>query len=255
MHISQPLTKQAMKTSSPWDVERSGSTVVFMIMFQVIRWDSTRKCFLHNGLETGVMHRRDRRPLTYTKSISGCSRKKLTTAPVILAAVIMLRMLTWATKMNFNYVILNTRKWHWKSLFRSRVLDSELCIYSPALQTCNEGNDPENENNGGPKLEQLKREQLEWDLPFFLCTRCNINLKEKRHFHRHMMYHLDKHNQMKNGNVSMAFICRDRGCLFCDSNSLMRNIIIHKDHEELPPKTSKTGKTLSKQNSTLSLDV
>lgn len=45
-----------------------------------------------------------------------------------------------------------------KDVFRNMALDSECCIYSPPWQNCNEGNDPENENNGGPKVEQLKRE-------------------------------------------------------------------------------------------------
>uniref|UniRef100_A0A3B4ZTV6 C2H2-type domain-containing protein n=1 Tax=Stegastes partitus TaxID=144197 RepID=A0A3B4ZTV6_9TELE len=47
-----------------------------------------------------------------------------------------------------------------------------------------------------------------------------------------MMYHLGKHNQVNSENVSQPFICRECGRLFCDSNSLMRHIIIHQDRLE-----------------------
>lgn len=47
-----------------------------------------------------------------------------------------------------------------------------------------------------------------------------------------MMYHLGQHNQVNSENVSQPFICRECGRLFCDSNSLMRHIIIHQDRLE-----------------------
>uniref|UniRef100_A0A672ZZ84 C2H2-type domain-containing protein n=1 Tax=Sphaeramia orbicularis TaxID=375764 RepID=A0A672ZZ84_9TELE len=47
-----------------------------------------------------------------------------------------------------------------------------------------------------------------------------------------MMYHLGKHNQVNSENVSQPFICRECGRLFCDSNSLMKHIIIHQDRLE-----------------------
>ncbi|XP_041861536.1 zinc finger protein 644 [Melanotaenia boesemani] len=47
-----------------------------------------------------------------------------------------------------------------------------------------------------------------------------------------MMYHLGKHNQVKSEDVSQAFICRECGRLFCDSDSLMKHIIIHQDRLE-----------------------
>ncbi|KAM8887758.1 LOW QUALITY PROTEIN: uncharacterized protein znf644b [Synchiropus picturatus] len=95
------------------------------------------------------------------------------------------------------------------------------------LQNDNERNDPEEEESIR-KVEQRKSGQLR-DPLFFGCTICNVNFRKERHFHRHMMYHLaGKHNQVKGGDISQAFICekeRESGRLFCD-NSLMRLIII-----------------------------
>ncbi|XP_071782341.2 zinc finger protein 644-like [Centroberyx gerrardi] len=115
---------------------------------------------------------------------------------------------------------------------RSTALDTEQHIYSTAEKGCNEENDPEDEDNFSAKLEQLKTEQPEQDPLFFPCTICNVNFKEKRHLHRHMMYHLDRHNQVHYENVPQPFICRECGRLFCDSNSLMKHIIIHQDRLE-----------------------
>ncbi|TDH08283.1 hypothetical protein EPR50_G00096250 [Perca flavescens] len=67
MHISQPLTKQTMKTRSRRDVERSESSSDDYDNAEVIRWDSAREGFLHNDrrLETKVMHRRHRKHNTH----------------------------------------------------------------------------------------------------------------------------------------------------------------------------------------------
>lgn len=76
---------------------------------------------------------------------------------------------------------------------------------------------------------QLKTEEL-----FSLYRILHVQFKENNtaHFHRYMMYHLDKHNQVNSENISLAFIFRECGRLFCDSHSLLIHIIIHLDRVE-----------------------
>lgn len=70
---------------------------------------------------------------------------------------------------------------------------------------------------------QLKTEEL-----FSLGLIRRIEFKENNtaHFHRYMMYHLDKHNQVNSENISQPFIFRECGRLFRDSHSLRIHIII-----------------------------
>ncbi|XP_073332490.1 uncharacterized protein znf644b [Pagrus major] len=77
MHISQPLTKQTMKTRSRRDVERSQSSLDDYDDAEVIRWDSARERFLHDDrrLETKVMHQRDMKHNTHVRSMSGSLEK------------------------------------------------------------------------------------------------------------------------------------------------------------------------------------
>uniref|UniRef100_A0A3Q1BLI2 C2H2-type domain-containing protein n=1 Tax=Amphiprion ocellaris TaxID=80972 RepID=A0A3Q1BLI2_AMPOC len=233
MHISQSLTKQTIKTRSPRDVEWSGSSSDDYDNTEVIRWDSARECFLHNDrrLETTVMHRRDRKHNTHTKSMSGClekvnnSHRRFCSGNDVENVDTGNKDESLDTQSDIKYSVMP-----FKDLSRNIALDSEH--HSTAQEGCNEENDPEDENSVSPKVEQLKAEQLEHDPLFFSCTICNVNFKEKRHFHRHMMYHLGEHNQVNSENVSQPFICRECGRLFCDSNSLMRHIIIHQDKLE-----------------------
>lgn len=67
-----------------------------------------------------------------------------------------------------------------KDLSRNIASDSEHLIFSTAREGCNEENDPENENDVSPKVEQLRREQLEQDPLFFSCKICNVNFKGKK---------------------------------------------------------------------------
>uniref|UniRef100_A0A3B4GY59 Zinc finger protein 644b n=1 Tax=Pundamilia nyererei TaxID=303518 RepID=A0A3B4GY59_9CICH len=235
MHISQPLTKQTIKTRSPRDMERSGVSLDDYDNTEVIRWDSTRKCFLHNDrrLETKVMPQRDKKHNTHTKSMLGCLEKVNNSYRHFCSGNDVESVDTGnkdeflGTQSDIKYSVMP-----FKDLSRNIALDSESHIYSTAQGGSNEENDPEDENCVSPKVEQLKAEQLERDSLFFSCTTCNVNFKEKRHFHRHMMYHLGKHNQVNSENDSQPFICGECGLLFCDSNSLMRHIIIHQDRLE-----------------------
>ncbi|KAJ8375293.1 hypothetical protein SKAU_G00058730 [Synaphobranchus kaupii] len=89
----------------------------------------------------------------------------------------------------------------------------------------------------GSKFKQLKAESStssgsEQEPSFFPCTKCNVNFKEKRHLHRHMMYHLDGHNQVRHINAPRPFICRECGRSFRDRNSLLKHMIIHQERRE-----------------------
>ncbi|XP_027146440.1 zinc finger protein 644 isoform X1 [Larimichthys crocea] len=235
MHISQPLTKQTMKTRSQRDVEWSESSSDDYDGGEIIRWDSARECFLHNDrrLETKAMPQRDMKHNTHVKSMSGsldkvnnslnhfcfCSGNDVENVDIADKDD------SLGTQSDTEYSVVP-----FKDLSRNTASDSEHYIYSTAQEGCNEENDPE--DNFSPKVEQLKTEQVEQDPLFFSCTICSVNFKEKIHFHRHMMYHLGKHNQVNSATVSQPFICRECGRLFCDSNSLMSHIIIHQDRLE-----------------------
>ncbi|KAI1889364.1 hypothetical protein AGOR_G00178490 [Albula goreensis] len=89
----------------------------------------------------------------------------------------------------------------------------------------------------GGKLKQLKAEPStgpgsEQEPSFFPCTKCNVNFKEKAHLHRHMMYHLDGHNQVRHVNAPRPFICRECGRSFRDRGSLLKHMIIHQERRE-----------------------
>ncbi|XP_029285983.1 zinc finger protein 644 [Cottoperca gobio] len=241
MHISQPSTKQTMKTRSRRDVEWSESSSDDYDDAEVIRWDSARECYLHNDrrLETEVMHQRDSKHNTHVKSMSDSLEKVnnslnhtyrrfcFCTSNDVRNVDIANKDDSSGTQSDIKYSVVPL-----KDLSTNTASDSEHHIYSTAQEGCNEGNDPEDEDNFSSKVEQLKTEQVEQEPLFFSCTICNVHFKEKRHFHRHMMYHLGKHNQVNSENVSQPFICRECGRLFCDSNSLMRHIIIHQDRLE-----------------------
>lgn len=80
----------------------------------------------------------------------------------------------------------------------------------------------------------LKRELetgLESEHAFFQCTKCNVNFKEKRHLHRHMMYHLEWHNQIGQVNIR-PFICKECGRSFCEHSSLQKHMLIHQVRRE-----------------------
>ncbi|XP_041646630.1 zinc finger protein 644 [Cheilinus undulatus] len=242
MHISQPLTKQTMKTRSRRDAEWSESSSDDYDDAEVIRWDSGRERFLHidRRLETKVMHQRDRKHNTHVEIMSGstekvnnslnhtCTQRFCACGRNDVENVdIENKDDSLGTQSNIKYSIVPL-----KDLSRSTASDSEHCIYSSAQEGSNEENDPEDEDSFSPKVEQIKTEQVEQDPLFFSCTKCNVNYKEKRHFHRHMMYHLGKNNQVNREDVSQPFICRECGRLFCDSNSLLRHIVIHQDRLE-----------------------
>ncbi|XP_034738190.1 zinc finger protein 644 [Etheostoma cragini] len=240
MHISKPLTKQTMKTRSQRDVEQSESSSDDYDDAEVIGWNSARES-LHNDrrMETKAMHQRRGKHNTHVKTMSGSLEKvnhslNHTYRPFSYCSVNRVRNVdivnkdeSLGTQSDIRYSDVPL-----KDLSRNIASDSEDHIHSTVQESCNEETDPEDEDNCSSKVEQLKQEQVEHNPLFFSCTICNVNFKEKRHFHKHMMYHLGKHNQVNSENVSQPFICRECGCRFCDSNSLMRHIIIHQDRLE-----------------------
>uniref|UniRef100_A0A8C7Q1J3 Zinc finger protein 644b n=1 Tax=Oncorhynchus mykiss TaxID=8022 RepID=A0A8C7Q1J3_ONCMY len=84
------------------------------------------------------------------------------------------------------------------------------------------------------KPKQLKTKQSEQEPSFFPCTMCNVNFKEKRHLHRHVMYHLDgqNHQVRHHEKVPRPFICRECGRSFRDRSSLLKHMIIHQERRE-----------------------
>ncbi|XP_022614897.1 zinc finger protein 644-like [Seriola dumerili] len=236
MHISQPRTKKTIETGSGRGVEWPENSSDDCDDVEVISWDSSRESFLHTDrrLETRVIHQRDRRHNTHVKSMAGSlekvnnslnhTRRRCCSGNDVENVDIAGKADSLDTQCGNKYSVVP-----FKDL---PALNSEHHINRAAQEGCNEENDPEDEDNFSPKVEQSTTKQLERDPSFFSCTICNVNFKEKRHFHRHMMYHLGKHNQVNSENVSQTFICRECGRLFCDSNSLMRHIIIHQDRLE-----------------------
>ncbi|XP_029942753.1 zinc finger protein 644-like [Salarias fasciatus] len=225
-HISQPLTKQTIKTSSRWDVEYSGSPSDDYDNAKANGGDSARGCVLHHDRrpETDVMHQGD--DGHGSKGTADCREKHnfSTHAGNVDSGN---KDESVRIQADIKYAVMPFR-----DLSRNIASDCVCRIYSTAQEGCNEENDPEDESNVSPKVEQLETEQLERDPLFFSCTICNVNFKEKRHFHRHMMYHLGQHNQVNSEKLSQPFVCRQCGRLFCDSGSLVRHIVIHRDRLE-----------------------
>ncbi|XP_076846568.1 zinc finger protein 644 isoform X2 [Brachyhypopomus gauderio] len=89
-------------------------------------------------------------------------------------------------------------------------------------------------SSGGKPAPSKRRPETATDPEpsFFQCTKCNVNFKEKRHLHRHMMYHLERHNQVGQGSRQRTFICRECGRSFCERSSLQKHMLIHQARRE-----------------------
>ncbi|XP_030646934.1 zinc finger protein 644 [Chanos chanos] len=86
---------------------------------------------------------------------------------------------------------------------------------------------------GKPELIKTKSTSCSKQEPsFFPCTKCNVKFNEKRHLHRHMMYHLDGNNQARLENTPRPFICRECGRSFRDRSSLQKHMVIHQARRE-----------------------
>ncbi|XP_051026755.1 zinc finger protein 644 isoform X2 [Acomys russatus] len=67
---------------------------------------------------------------------------------------------------------------------------------------------------------------------FYPCTKCNVNFREKKHLHRHMMYHLDGSSHFRHLDVPRPYACRECGRTFRDRNSLLKHMIIHQERRQ-----------------------
>uniref|UniRef100_A0A671K7V3 Zinc finger protein 644-like n=1 Tax=Sinocyclocheilus anshuiensis TaxID=1608454 RepID=A0A671K7V3_9TELE len=107
-------------------------------------------------------------------------------------------------------------------------------ISSEKEERCDEGSSiVETNTYMGEKSARLKTEtKTGEEQSFFPCSKCNGNFKEKRHLHRHMMYHLDRNNKVRQEDIPRPFICRECGRSFRDLTSLQRHMIIHQVRRE-----------------------
>ncbi|XP_010014823.1 PREDICTED: zinc finger protein 644 isoform X1 [Nestor notabilis] len=107
-------------------------------------------------------------------------------------------------------------------------------IYSPT-SNCAEDTSPVHTSTFLTSTLQNKCEQDDSESPstfstdepsFYPCTKCNVNFREKKHLHRHMMYHLDGNSHFRHLNVPSC------GRTFRDRNSLLKHMIIHQERRQ-----------------------
>ncbi|XP_028941181.1 zinc finger protein 644 isoform X3 [Antrostomus carolinensis] len=113
-------------------------------------------------------------------------------------------------------------------------------IYSPS-SNCAEDTSPVHTSTFLSNTLQNKCEQNDSEPPstfstdepsFYPCTKCNVNFREKKHLHRHMMYHLDGNSHFRHLNVPRPYACRECGRTFRDRNSLLKHMIIHQERRQ-----------------------
>ncbi|XP_021259857.1 zinc finger protein 644 isoform X3 [Numida meleagris] len=113
-------------------------------------------------------------------------------------------------------------------------------IYSPT-GSCAEDASPVHSSTFLSNTLKSKCEQNDSESPstfstdepsFYPCTKCNVNFREKKHLHRHMMYHLDGNSHFRHLNVPRPYACRECGRTFRDRNSLLKHMIIHQERRQ-----------------------
>ncbi|XP_009643801.1 zinc finger protein 644 isoform X2 [Egretta garzetta] len=113
-------------------------------------------------------------------------------------------------------------------------------IYSPT-SNCAEDTSPVHTSTFLSDTLKNKCEQNDSESPstfstdepsFYPCTKCNVNFREKKHLHRHMMYHLDGNSHFRHLNVPRPYACRECGRTFRDRNSLLKHMIIHQERRQ-----------------------
>ncbi|MBN3277792.1 ZN644 protein, partial [Polyodon spathula] len=113
-------------------------------------------------------------------------------------------------------------------------------IFSSPAKKCRDGNNTVKTDKFpfvGNKFSKKKTAPspvlgAEQEPSFYPCTKCNVNFKEKKHLHRHMMYHLDGSTQFRHVDVPRPFICKECGRSFRDRNSLLKHMVIHQERRE-----------------------
>ncbi|KAM6124308.1 zinc finger protein 644 isoform 6-T7 [Pterocles gutturalis] len=113
-------------------------------------------------------------------------------------------------------------------------------VYSPT-SNCAEDTSPVHTSTFFSNTLKNKCEQNDSESPstfstdepsFYPCTKCNVNFREKKHLHRHMMYHLDGNSHFRHLNVPRPYACRECGRTFRDRNSLLKHMIIHQERRQ-----------------------
>ncbi|XP_030061501.1 zinc finger protein 644 [Microcaecilia unicolor] len=110
-------------------------------------------------------------------------------------------------------------------------------MYSPS-STFSDGTSPVHIDAFFPnKSEDIDSESpstfsTEQEPAFYPCTKCNVNFREKKHLHRHMMHHLDGNSHFRHLNVPRPYACRECGRTFRDRNSLLKHMIIHQERRQ-----------------------
>ncbi|XP_075012367.1 zinc finger protein 644 isoform X3 [Calonectris borealis] len=119
-------------------------------------------------------------------------------------------------------------------------VDIQQLIYSPT-SNCAEDTSPVHTSTFLSNTLKNKCEQNDSESPstfstdepsFYPCTKCNVNFREKKHLHRHMMYHLDGNSHFRHLNVPRPYACRECGRTFRDRNSLLKHMIIHQERRQ-----------------------
>ncbi|XP_046905931.1 zinc finger protein 644 isoform X2 [Hypomesus transpacificus] len=105
--------------------------------------------------------------------------------------------------------------------------------FKSAVAAAYKGCDKDNQDDiGSTKPKKLKKDPSEQEPPCFPFTKRSVHIKEQRHLHKHMIYHLDVRNQVRQENVPRPFICRECGRSFRDHSSLSKHMIIHQERRE-----------------------
>ncbi|XP_040926366.1 zinc finger protein 644 isoform X2 [Betta splendens] len=226
MHLSQPQRKRTIKTTSRQGVGWSERSSRDYQDAEVIRWDSAGEDVLHgdSGLETEGRHQRSNALMENTP---GCVEKVKSNLNHLNAL--------FCTGNDDETVDAANRE---SSLGPQADLKHSVALFkhlsrnnvSAAHKGLHEPNGPEDEDSVGPKVEATEPPLL------FSCTTCRVQFKDKRH----MMHHLSRHYQLNSRRESQPFTCRECGRLFCDSYSLSKHIIIHRDR--LQRRTCSSGR-------------
>lgn len=196
LRLGRPPRKRTIKTGSQRGAEWSGSASRRRRDAEAVGWDAASE----GGPETEGMHRRDNAHAENTPGRLGKVKSNLNHINALFCSGNDDETVDTKANKDDEQADAKHRLALYQHLSRNNTLDSEL----------------------GPEVERPL---------FFSCTICHVRFKERRHFHRHMMHHLGKRNQV-NGSAPRPFTCRECGRLFCDSYSLTKHIIIHQDRPE-----------------------
>ncbi|XP_069088440.1 zinc finger protein 644 isoform X3 [Pleurodeles waltl] len=91
---------------------------------------------------------------------------------------------------------------------------------------------PSNTFNEGDHPFYVSANSGDQEPSFYPCTKCNVNFREKKHLHRHMMYHLEGNSHFRHLNIPRPYACKECGRTFRDRNSLLKHMVIHQERRQ-----------------------